>query len=444
VGLILGKALDRRTVLRGIGASLALPALDAMTPAFADPAPAPLRLLFTYVPNGVTLAEWTPKGEGAGFEFSRILKPLEPYRERIVVLSGLAQKNGNALGDGPGDHARAGGAYLTGVHPRKTAGADIKNGISVDQVAAAAIGNETRLASLELGCEESRTVGNCDSGYSCAYTNSISWRSETMPMPPEMNPRMVFERLFGADDVALDAATRAKRLADRRSVLDAVLGRAASLSKELGPSDRRKLDEYLSGVREVERQIERAETDTRVVEAPFEKPAGLPADFAEYVKLMLDLQVAALQADLTRLSTFMVGREGSLQAYPEIGVPDSHHPLTHHRGQAELVERVTKINTFHVELFAHLLKRLAETREGDGTLLDHVAVTYGSGLSDGDKHTHENLPLLIAGGANGKIQGGRHVVYPPDTPITNLYMTLLDQLGVPAHSLGDSTGRLAL
>jgi hypothetical protein len=444
VGLILGKALDRRTVLRGIGASLALPALDAMTPAFADPAPAPLRLLFTYVPNGVTLAEWTPRGEGRDFEFSRILKPLEPYRDRIVVISGLAQKNGNALGDGPGDHARAGGAYLTGVHPRKTAGADIKNGISVDQLAAAAIGDETRLASLELGCEESRTVGNCDSGYSCAYTNSISWRSETMPMPPEMNPRMVFERLFGADDAPLDAATRAKRLADRRSVLDAVLARARSLSQELGPSDKRKLDEYLSGVREIERQIERAESDTRVVEAPFEKPAGLPADFAEYVKLMLDLQVAALQADLTRLSTFMVGREGSLQAYPEIGVPDSHHPLTHHRGQADLVERVTKINTFHVELFAHLLKRLAETREGDGTLLDHVVVTYGSGLSDGDKHTHEDLPLLIAGGANGKIAGGRHVVFPAHTPITNLYLTLLDHMGVPAQSIGDSTGRLAI
>ena len=255
---------------------------------------------------------------------------------------------------------------------------------------------------------------------------------------------MVFERLFGADDVPLDAQTRAKRLADRRSVLDAVLGRASSLSKELGPSDKRKLDEYLSGVREVERQIERAESDTRVVEAPFAKPAGLPADFAEYVKLMLDLQVAALQADLTRLSTFMVGREGSLQAYPEIGVPDSHHPLTHHRGQADLVERVTKINTFHVELFAHLLKRLSDTREGDGTLLDHVVVTYGSGLSDGDKHTHEDLPLLIAGGANGKIAGGRHVVYPADTPITNLYLTLLDHIGVPVQSLGDSTGRIAL
>jgi hypothetical protein len=444
VNPIVGRALGRRTVLRGIGASLALPALDAMTPAFAAPAEPPLRLLFTYVPNGVTLADWTPPGEGGALQLSRILEPLAPWRERLVVLTGLAHKNGNALGDGPGDHARAGGSYLTGVHPRKTAGADIRNGVSVDQVAAAKVGSLTRLASLELGCEESRTVGNCDSGYSCAYTNSISWRSASMPMPPETNPRMAFERLFGAEDTPLDAAGRARRLADRRSVLDAVLGRASALSKELGPTDRRKLDEYLSGVREIERQIERAESDTRVVEPPFEKPAGLPADFAEYVELMLDLQAAAIQADLTRLSTFMVGREGSLQAYPEIGVPDSHHPLTHHRGQPDLVERVTKINIFHVQLFAHLLEKLQATPEGDGTLLDHVAVVYGSGLSDGDRHTHEDLPVLVAGGANGRIRGGRHLVVPPETPMTNLFLTLLDYMGVPAESLGDSTGRLAL
>ena len=444
MSLVTRKALDRRTLLRGMGASLALPALDAMTPAFAAAAASPLRLAFTYVPNGITPADWTPKGEGREFEVSRILKPLEPYRERIVVISGLAHKNGNALGDGPGDHARAGGSYLTGVHPRKTAGADIHNGVSVDQVAAQALGDRTRLASLELGCEESRTVGNCDSGYSCAYTNSISWRSATTPMPPETNPRMAFERLFGADDVPLDAGARARRLADRRSVLDVVLGRAQALARELGPSDRRKLDEYLSGVREIERQIERAETDSRVLEAPFEKPAGMPAEFAEYVKLMFDLQVAALQADLTRLSTFMLGREGSLQSYPEIGVPDSHHPLTHHRGQPDLVERVTKINTFHVELFAHLAGKLQATPEGDGTLLDHVAVVYGSGLADGDRHTHEDLPVLVVGGANGTIAGGRHLVCPPETPMTNLYLTLLDYMGVPAESLGDSTGRLAL
>jgi hypothetical protein len=444
VNPILGRRLERRTVLRGLGASIALPALDAMTPAFAAPEPPPLRLLFAYVPNGVTLADWTPRGEGRDFELGRILKPLEPWKQRMVVISGLAHRNGNALGDGPGDHARAGGSYLTGVHPRKTAGADIRNGVSVDQVAAQAIGNKTRLASLELGCEESRTVGNCDSGYSCAYTNSISWRSASVPMPPETSPRMAFERLFGADDVPLDTAARAQRLQDRRSVLDVVLGRATALARELGPSDRRKLDEYLQGVREVERQIERAETDAREVRPPFEKPAGLPAEFADYVKLMLDLQAAAVAADLTRISTFMVGREGSLQAYPEIGVPDSHHPLTHHRGQAELVERVTKINTFHVELFAHLVAKLAATPEGDGTLLDHVAVVYGSGLSDGDRHTHEDLPVLVAGGANGTIAGGRHLVVPAETPMTNLFLTLLDQAGARVDALGDSTGRLTL
>jgi hypothetical protein len=413
-----------------------------MRPAFAGPLePDPLRLAFTYVPNGITPADWTPAGEGRDFQTSRILKPLEPWREHLLVLSGLAHKNGNALGDGPGDHARAGASFLTGVHPRKTAGADIKNGVSVDQIAARAIGEKTRLLSLELGCEESRTVGNCDSGYSCAYTNSISWRSDTTPNPPETNPRMAFERLFGADETTLDAEARARRTRDRRSILDFVAARTRSLESGLGPSDRRKLDEYMTGVREIERQIERAETDPRKVEAPFEKPAGIPAEFADYVKLMLDLQVAAFQADLTRVVTFMMGREGSLQSYPEIGVPDSHHPLTHHRGQADLVERVTKINVFHVELFSHLVGRLAAVRDGDRTLLDRVAIVYGSGLADGDRHTHEDLPVVIVGGGVGT---GRHLVCPPETPMTNLYLTLLDRLGVGLESLGDSTGRLAL
>jgi hypothetical protein len=415
--------------------------LDAMRPAFAADAPGPLRLAFTYVPNGIVPGDWTPVGEGRDFQASRILKPLEPWRQHLLVVSGLAHKNGNALGDGPGDHARAGASFLTGVHPRKTAGADIKNGVSVDQIAARAIGEKTRLLSLELGCEESRTVGNCDSGYSCAYTNSISWRSDTTPNPPETNPRMAFERLFGADEMALDADAQARRTLDRRSILDFVAGRTRSLTRDLGPSDRRKLDEYLTGVREIERQIERAETDSRKIEAPFEKPAGIPAEFADYVKLMFDLQVAALQADLTRVVTFMMGREGSLQSYPEIGVPDSHHPLTHHRGQADLVERVTKINVFHVELFAHLVGRLAATKDGDKPLLDRVAIVYGSGLADGDRHTHEDLPVIVVGGGVGT---GRHLVCPPETPMTNLYLTLLDRMGVGMESLGDSTGRLAV
>jgi hypothetical protein len=443
VSFVTGKHLPRRAVLRGLGASLALPALDAMRPAFAGSEAPPLRLAFAYVPNGVTLADWVPKGEGRDFELSRILQPLGPWREQMIVLSGLAHRNGNALGDGPGDHARAGASYLTGVHPRKTAGADIQNGVSVDQLLARALGEKTRLSSLELGCEESRTVGNCDSGYSCAYTNSISWRSATTPNPPEVNPRLAFERLFGADDVPLDAEARARRAHERRSVLDVVSARTQSLQRELGPADRRKLDEYLTGVREIERQIERAEQDAREVTPPFEKPAGIPAEFADYVKLMLDLQVAAFAADLTRVSTFMMGREGSLQSYPEIGVPDSHHPLTHHRGQPDLVERVTKINVFHAELFAHLVSRLADRGEGEGTLLDRTMVVYGSGLADGDRHTHEDLPVLMMGGRS-RLQTGRHLVYPKDTPMTNLFLTLLDHMGVEAESLGDSTGRLDL
>jgi len=443
VNWVTKKQLPRRTVLRGLGAGIALPWLDAMRPAFAATLEAPLRLSFSYVPNGIVPDAWAVKGSGRDFEISRVLKPLEPWRDELLVLSGLAHKNGNALGDGPGDHARAGASYLTGFHPRKTAGADIHNGISVDQLAARAIGDKTRLASLELGCEESRTVGNCDSGYSCAYTNSISWRSATTPNPPETNPRMAFERLYGADDGPQDAASRARRARDRRSVLDLVRARTQRLEQELGPSDRRKLDEYLTGVREIERQIQRAETDTREITPPFEKPAGIPAEFASYVKLMYELQAAAFQADITRLATFMMGREGSLQSYPEIGVPDSHHPLTHHRGQPELVERVTKINEFHVSLFAHFVSKLAATQEGDGTLLDRVVVVYGSGLADGDKHTHEDLPVAIVGGRR-LVGGGRNLVVEKETPMTNLYLTLLDQLGVSAESLGDSTGRLSL
>jgi hypothetical protein len=444
VNWVTKKHLPRRAVLRGLGASLALPWLDAMRPAFAGTEAAPLRLAFTYVPNGVTLADWTPQGEGRDFRISRILKPLEAHREQLLVVTGLAHKNGNALGDGPGDHARAGASYLTGFHPRKTAGADIQNGISVDQVAARVVGEKTRLASFEVGCEESRTVGNCDSGYSCAYTNSISWRSGTTPNPPETNPRAAFERLYGADDGPLDPESRARRARERRSVLDLVAERTAALSRDLGPTDRRKLDEYLTGVREIERQIERAEKDERNLVAPFEKPSGIPAEFADYAKLMFDLQAAAFEADLTRLSTFMVGREGSLQSYPEIGVPDSHHPLTHHRAQPDLVERVTKINEFHTALFAHFVDKLAATPEGDGSLLDRTIVVYGSGLSDGDRHTHEDLPVLLVGGRK-VIGGGRHLVVPKETPMTNLFLTLLDHLDVPGvDTLGDSTGRLSL
>ena len=443
MSLIMRKRLSRRAVLRGLGATVALPMLDAMTPAFAASAPGrPVRLAFAYVPNGVILGDWTPKGTGAEFELSRILKPLQPFREELLVLTGLAHHNANALGDGAGDHARAGACFLTGVHPRKTAGADIQNGVSADQIAAQAVGAETRLPSLELGCEESRTVGNCDSGYSCAYTNSISWRSPTTPMPAETNPRSVFERLFGIEDVPLTPERRARRARQRKSILDMVGERTRQLVTGLGPTDRRKMDEYLYAIREIERRLERAEKEGGEVPPGVEKPSGIPATFAEYVKLMFDLQVVAFQADLTRVATMMIGREGSLQSYPEIGVPDSHHPLTHHRGNPEFVEKVARINAYHMELFAHFIEKLGATPDGDGSLLDHSMILYGSAISDGDRHTHDDLPVLLLGRAAGGLKPGRHLVYPRDTPLTNLYLTLLDRMGVRPESIGDSTGKL--
>jgi hypothetical protein len=439
---IFRKHLPRRTFLRGAGATLALPMLDAMRPAFAGPtsAKAPVRLAFVYVPNGAIMPDWKPVTAGRDFEFTRILKPLEPFREDLLVLTGLAHHNANELGDGPGDHARAAGCFLTGVHPKKTAGADIQNGVSADQIAAQALAAETRLPSIELGCEESRTVGNCDSGYSCAYTNSISWRAATTPMPPETNPRMVFERLFGDGD-ALDPATRARRASERKSILDLVAERSRELMGRLGPPDRRKVDEYLYAVREIERQIEKAESDPRKLVAPIEKPSGIPETLADYLKLMYDLQAIAFQADLTRVATMMVGREGSLQSYPEIGVPDPHHPLTHHQGNAEWIEKVARINVYHAELFAHFVSRLENTPDGDGTLLDHSMVVYGSAISDGNRHTHEDLPVLLVGRGGG-LKTGRHVAYSQQTPMTNLYLTLLDRMGVHPESIGDSTGRI--
>jgi hypothetical protein len=444
--IVTGRHLPRRTFLKTLSTAIALPYLDAMTPAFAleagknASARQAQRLIFTYIPNGVTMEAWTPAATGAAFEYTRILKPLEAFRDRTLVLSGLAHKNAYALGDGPGDHARAAACYLTGVHPKKTAGADIKNSVSVDQIAAQHIGTGTRFPSLELGCDDSRTVGNCDSGYSCAYTNSLSWRSETAPNPPETNPRLVFERLFGSFDAGLDPATRARRQDSRRSVLDLVTGRTSELVKTLGTSDRRKVDEYLSSIREVERRIQIAEQDQTGLPEGLEKPTGIPVTYDEYVTLMFDLQVLALQADLTRVVTMMMGREGSMRTYPEIGVPDPHHPLTHHRNTPEWIEKVTQVNTFHMSLFAKFVEKLQATPDGDGTLLDQSTIVYGSGIADGDKHTHEDLPVLLVGGSGFKM--GRHVQYPVDTPMTNLYLTVLDRVGVRPEAIGDSTGRI--
>lgn len=437
------KQLPRRTFLKGLGTAIALPMLDAMTPALAAAPKLPVRLAFLYVPNGVVNIDWwRPKGEGRDFEFSRLMKPLEQFREDILVLSGLDDHNGNALGDGPGDHGRAGASYLSGVHCKKTAGADIQAGISADQVAAQIIGSQTRFASLELGCEDSRTVGNCDSGYSCAYTNSISWRTPTTPNPPEINPRMAFERLFGTADLSLSAEVRARRAAYRKSILDMVSEDTKKLTGTLGANDKRKLDEYLYAVREIEQRIEKAETENRDITPQFEKPVGIPATFNEYIRLMCDIQMTAFQTDLTRISTLMFAREGSMRVYPEIGINDPHHPLTHHRNIADWIEKTAQINTYHVKLFAEYLQRLKAVKEGDGTLLDNSMIVYGAGISDGNRHNHEDLPTILAGRGGGAFKPGRHIFYKPGKPMTNLYLTLLDRLGAHPEKIGDSTGRL--
>ena len=440
------KNLPRRTFLKGMGTILSLPMLDAMVPALARAgarvSTAPVRLAFSYVPNGIVMTDWTPKVSGRKYEFTRILKPLEKFREDIFILSRLDLQNGRPLGDGAGDHARAGASFLTGVHCKKTAGSDIQAGISADQIAAAKLSGTTRFASLEVGCEDSRTVGECDSGYSCAYTNSISWRTPKTPMPPEINPRAAFERLFGTEDLSLDPETRAKRARNRKSILDSVTADTQSLLKTLGPADRHKIDEYLYSVREIEQRIDTAEKENRQVSPPIEKPTGIPFAFPDYVKLMYDLQVVAFQSDLTRVATFMIGHEGSTRVYPEIGIPDPHHPLTHHRNNPEWIEKVTRINCLHAELFAYFLERLKSTKDGDGTLLDHSMVVYGSGLSDGNKHDHDDLPVVLAGRGGGSLKPGEHLIYPVGTPMTNLYFALLDRMGVRPDSIGDSTGKL--
>jgi Protein of unknown function (DUF1552) len=439
--IVTRKHLHRRSFLKGMGAVVALPVLDAMTPALARAAQAPVRLAFTYVPNGIVMNDWTPAAEGAAYEFTRILKPLEPFRQDMLVLSGLAHRNGAALGDGPGDHARAGASYLTGVHPRKTAGADIQNGISVDQIAAQHIGDQTRFASLELGCDDSRTIGNCDSGYSCAYTNSLAWRGPATPMPPETNPRLVFERLFGDIDTSLSPEVRARRLRYRRSILDLVSERTSQLSSDLGPSDKRKLDEYLTSIREIERRIERSEQDMAHLTPGIDKPTGVPVEYPDYVNLMFDLQLIAFQTDQTRIVTMMMGREGSMRTYPEIGIPDPHHPLTHHRGNPDWIEKVTQVNSLHVKLFAGFIDKLKSTPDGDGSLLDHSMIVYGSSLSDGNRHAHDDLPVVMFG-RGGRFRMGSHMVYPKQTPMTNLFLTLLDRMGVPSEKIGDSTGQI--
>jgi hypothetical protein len=435
--------ISRRTVLRGVGAALALPWLEAMGPltnwaaGAAAPHSAPNRMAFLYVPNGINMPDWTPKLEGAGFDLPPILGPLAPVQDDLLVLTGLTADKARPNGDGPGDHARALAAFLTGCQPRKTDGTDIRAGISVDQVAAARVGDQTRLPSLEIGCEQGAMAGNCDSGYSCVYSSAISWRSATLPLPKEVNPKLVFERLFGGPD-----ADRARRDRDRKSILDFVREDSADFEGRLGANDRRKLDEYFVAVRDVELRIEKATKMPAVEPKGAAKPAGPPAGYEEHLRLMCDLLVLAFQADVTRVCTFVLANEGSNRPYAFIGVPEGHHDLSHHGNDPKKRAKIREINRFHVAQLAYLLRKLKSIPEGDGTLLDHCMVAYGSGNSDGNAHNHDDLPVLLAGLGCGTIKPGRHLRFARNTPLNNLWVSLLDRIKAGVPSLGDSSGRL--
>jgi hypothetical protein len=440
--------ISRRTALRGLGLSLALPLLEAMTPPRSKAqtpgaGSGPTRAAFVYVPNGVHMPAWTPATIGREFDLPPILAPLHPFRDDLLVLSGLALDQARAHGDGGGDHARAMAAFLTGRHPRKTNGTDLRAGISVDQVAAERIGRATRLPSLEIGCEGGRSGGACDHGYSCAYQTNLSWRGEATPAAKEIDPRLVFERLFGGPNVAENAASRSRRERDRQSILDFVAEDATRIRGTLGAADRRKLDEYLSGVREVERRIARAQPVVAIGQASFSRPVGIPAEFGEHARLLGDLVALAFQADVTRIVTFVFANDGSNRSYPSLAIPEGHHDISHHGGNAARQAKIQAINTFHVEQFAHLLGKLKATPDGDGTLLDRCLLLYGCGISDGDRHDHADLPILLAGRGNGTVTTGRHVRHPAETPLTNLHVSLLDRLGAPVDAFGDSTGRLS-
>lgn len=417
-----------------------LPALSLAKNTAASPA---LRLGFVYVPNGIIMDRWTPEGVGAGFKFAPTMQSLEPFRDHVLVLSGLAQANGNALGDGPGDHARAGATWLTGVHPKKTGGADIHAGVSMDQIAARELGKVTQLGSLEIGLESPTLAGDCDSGYSCAYTNTISWRSPTTPNPMEISPRAVFERLFGDDD-STDASARLASLNEQRSILDYVAGDVDRLESGLGASDRGKLTEYLEAIRDIERRIQKAEEQNATQTLPvMERPTSIPEAFEEHARLMMDLMVIAYQSDMTRVVSCMIAHEGSNRSYRSIGVPDGHHSMTHHDGDPVKIEKVVKINHLHAQTFAYLVEKMRSTPDGDGTLLDHSMILYGSSLSDGNAHTHDELPLVLVGGGCGQIKCGRHLRFPKETPMNNLLLTLLIKAGLhPSPKIGDSNGYL--
>ena len=440
-------ALPRRTFLRGVGATLALPLLDAMVPALSalskTAAAAPVRLGFVFVPNGLILREFLPQSAGRGFDIPRILAPIAPYQDQLTIVSGLANAAGDALDASSGPHSRGSGCWLNGMRAKRTEGADIQAGKTIDQFAADALGRETPLASLQLALEPNFMTGNCEGGYSCAYINTLSWRTGTLPLPMETNPRVVFERLFGEPG---DRASRQTQLQIDRSILDGVSEDLARLQASLAPGDRRTVTEYLDAVRDVEHRIQ--QTERRAADAPeieADAPLGIPPVFEDHARLMFDLLFLAYQADITRVSTFQIARELSHRAYTELGVPEAHHDISHHGNRAEAVEKNTRINEFHMGLFAHLVERMHNTPDGDGTLLDNVIMLYGASFGDGNLHVPHNLPVALIGGGGGKLEAGRHLKAKFDTPFMNLGLSLLDKVGAGdgVEGIGDSTGRLA-
>jgi hypothetical protein len=443
--IITKKHLHRRTFLRGLSASIALPLLDSMVPALtaqSKTAAAPIRRLgIFYVPNGMAMKYWVPTTEGPAFELPRTLSPLAPFRDQTVVVTGLASRTAYPrAGEGGGDHARSASTYLTGVHIKRTSAADVQAGVSIDQIAARQLAQDTQLASLELSLESVELLGACDGTYACAYTNTIAWRTPSTPLPMENDPRAVFERLFGTAS-STDPAARLARIRRDRSILDSVSDKITSLRGRLAVPDQTKLTEYLEAVRDVERRVQKAEEQSDRELLVVEQPAGIPADFSDHAKLMMDLLALAYQADLTRVATFMIGREVSSRPYPDIGIPDSHHPLSHHENDLQKLDKLGQINLYHMKQFAHLVEKLKSAQESSGSLLDSSLLVYGAGISDSNTHFHDNLPIALVGGAAGGLKGGRHLRYGQETPMTNLWLSVLDKMGVPAEKLGDSTGR---
>jgi hypothetical protein len=443
MSFIFKKHIPRRAFLQGIGTAISLPLLDSMLPAQTPLAKPTLRLGLCFIPHGGVMANWTPVGEGTDFKMSRTLTPLEPFRNQVNIITNLAHKMAAPGGDGDngGDHTRSPAVFLNGVHPKRTDGADIQAGVTIDQMFAAKMGQETPLPSLELATEDySGLVGACDVGFSCTYMNTISWRTPTTPLPMEINPRVVFDRLFGD---GASTKERLERIDQQRSILDAAMAQVRRLEGTLGPGDRNRVAEYLDTIREIERRIQLAEKQNANSSlAVPTSPAGIPDNHEEHSKLMFDLMALSFQADITRVSTFMMAREVSYRTFPMLGFSESFHPASHHQNDPARLENLTKINTFHVGLLAHFLEKLRSTPDGEGNLLDHSLILYGSGMSNSNVHNHSPLPIVVAGGAAGKMKGGRHLKYPENTPMSNLLLSILDKAGVPQQSVGDSTGPL--